>query len=90
MRKVRVQIYLSKELLSINRFSRNRRLREKFVVTDSYIEFNKISTNGLLPDTIKQTDGQAGGRGFNTRRYLHFVKKPKKGDRSRDFALLFV
>jgi len=36
--------------------------------------------NVLLADTVTQTDGQADGRGLHTRRYLHFVKKPKKGD----------
>jgi len=72
-------MYLSKARLSMNRFSQNRRLLEKFVVTKSYIEFNKNSTNGLLADTMIQTDGQAGGRGLHTRRYLHFVKKkPRK------------
>jgi hypothetical protein len=44
----------------MNRFSRNRQLLEKFVVTNSYIQFNKNSTKGLLADTMTQTDGQAG------------------------------
>jgi hypothetical protein len=75
----------------MNPFSRNRRMLEKFVVTNSNNEFNKNSTNGLLADAMKQTDGQAGGRGLHTRRYLHFVKKNlKKGYCSRDFAFRFV
>jgi hypothetical protein len=55
----------------MNRISRSRRLFEKYVVTNSYIEFNKNSTNGLLASTMTKTDGQKGGRGLHTRGYLH-------------------
>lgn len=66
----------------MNRFFRNRHCSNSSLLTNSYIEFNQNSTNGLLADTVTQTDGQAGGRGLHTRRYLYFVKKPKKGDYS--------
>jgi hypothetical protein len=52
----RVQMYLGKVGLSMNRFSRNLRLLHKFLVTNSYIGFHKNSTNGLLAANDRRTD----------------------------------
>jgi hypothetical protein len=59
----------------MNPFSRNR-LLEKFVVTDSYVEFNKNSTNGLLADTTIQK-GRKGGRKWSPLTVILALRKKK-------------